>query len=101
MAACACAGTVLGILHRINVTARGKGSGDAWGVSVRGQLGGSPEATRLDLLSRKEKRENQICWKAKIGYSMRWVAEGAFSIFKRVFGEHVASPKWGSIIQEI
>ena len=46
------------ILHRINVTARGKGSGDAWGVSVRDQLGGSPEATRLDLLSREEKREN-------------------------------------------
>ena len=33
VAACACAGVVPGILHRINVTARGKGSGDAWGVS--------------------------------------------------------------------
>ena len=59
VAACACAGVVPGILHRINVTARGKGSGDAWGVSVRDQLGGGPEATRLDLLSREEKRENQ------------------------------------------
>ncbi|MBI1658899.1 MAG: hypothetical protein IS632_09060, partial [Thaumarchaeota archaeon] len=50
VAACACAGVVPGILHRINATARGKGSGDAWGVSVRDQLGGGPEATRLDLL---------------------------------------------------
>ena len=99
--ACARAGVVPGILHRINVTARNKGSGDAWGVSVRDQLGGSPEATRLDLLSREEKRENQAYWKAKIGYNMRWVAEGAFSIFKRVFGEHVMSLKWESIIQEI
>ena len=101
VAACACAGVVPGILHRINVTARGKGSGDAWGVSVRDQLGGGPEATRLDLLSREEKRENQTYWKAKIGYNMRWVAEGAFSIFKRIFGEHVMSLKWENIIQEI
>ena len=101
MAACARAGIVPGILHRINVTARGKGSGDAWGVSVRDQLGGSSEATRLDLLSREEKRENQDYWKAKIGYNMRWVAEGAFSIFKRIFGEHVMSLTWENIIQEI
>ena len=32
---------------------------------------------------------------------MRWVAEGAFSIFKRIFGEHVMSLKWENIIQEI
>ena len=30
--------------------------------------------------------------------NMGWVAEGAFSIFKRVFGEHVMSLKWESII---
>ena len=62
-----------------------------WGISVRDQLGGSPEATRLDLLSREEKRENQAYWKAKIGYNVRWVAEGAISIFKRISGEHVMS----------
>ena len=99
--ACARAGVVPGILHKINVTARGKGSGDAWGVSVRDQLGGSPEATRLDLISREEKRENQAYWKAKIGYNMRWVVEGVFSIFKRIFGEHVMALKWSNIIQEI
>ena len=66
-------GRVPGILLRINVTARGKGSGDAWSVSVRDQLEGSPKATRLDLLGREERRENQTYWKAKIGYNMRWV----------------------------
>ena len=99
--ACARAEAASGILYKINVTARGKGSGDAWGVSVRDQLGGSPEATRLDLLSREEKRENQTYWKARIGYNMRWVVEGAFSIFKRVFGEHVMALKWENVIQEI
>ena len=29
------------------------------------------------------------------------VVEGVFSIFKRVFGEHVLSLRWGSIIQEM
>ena len=101
VAACARVDIVPGILHRINVTARGKGSGAAWGISVSDQLGGGPKATRLDLLSREEKRENQTYWKAKIGYKIRWVAEGTFSIFKRVFGERVMSLKWDSIIQEI
>lgn len=31
---------------------------------------------------------------------MRWAAEGAFPIFRRMFGEHVMSPKRESIIQE-
>ena len=55
----ALAGQMSGILDRINVTARGKGSGDAWGISVRDQLGGNPEATRLDLLSQEEKRKTR------------------------------------------
>ncbi len=32
---------------------------------------------------------------------MGWVAEGAFSIFKRIFGEHVMSLQCENIIQEI
>ena len=84
---------VLCILHRINVTARGKGSGDAWGVSVRDQLGGGPKTARLDLLRREERGENRVYWKAKIGYNTRCVAEGAFSIFKRIFGERVMTLK--------
>ncbi len=73
IAACARTGMILGIMHTINVTARDKGSGDAWGVSVRNQMGGSPEATRLNLMSREEKRENQVYWKARIGYGIRWL----------------------------
>lgn len=55
----------------------------------------------MDLLSREKKSESQTYWKARIGYNMRWVVEGAFSIFKRVFGEHVMSLKWENIIREI
>ena len=33
--------------------------------------------------------------------SMRRAAEGAFSTFKRAFGEHVMSLRWESIIQKI
>ena len=59
VAACACAGMVPGILHRTSVAARGKRSGDAWGVSARDRLGGGPVATRPDLPSREEKSESQ------------------------------------------
>ena len=101
IAACERAGVVPGILHKINVTPRSRGSGAAWGISVRDQLGGSTKATRLDLLSKEEKRENQVYWKARIGYRRRWVVEGVFSIFKRVFGEHVLALKWENIVHEI
>ena len=80
---------------------RGKGSGDAWDVSVRDQMGGGPDAKRLDLMSREEKRENQAYWKARLGYNRRWVAEGVFSIFKRMLGEHGTALKWENIVQEI
>lgn len=52
-------GVVPGILHKINVTSRGKESGVTWGVSVRDQLGGNRQAARMDTLSREEKRESQ------------------------------------------
>ena len=71
------------------------------GVSVRDQLGGGPKATRMDLPSREERGKNQTYWKAKIGYNMRCVAEGTFSIFKRISGKHAISLKWENIIQEI
>lgn len=83
------------------MTARGKGSGDAWGESVRDQLGGSPDATRLDLMSREEKKENQTYWKTRIGYGQRWLAESVFSAFKRLFGEHLMALKWENIVQEV
>ena len=101
VAACARAGITPGIMHTVNVTGRGKGSGDAWGLSVRDQLGASPNAKRLDLMSQEEKRENQAYWKARLGYNMRWVVEGVFSMFKRMFGEHVTALKWENIVQEI
>ena len=99
--ACARAGVAPGILHKINVVARGKGSGDAWGESVRDQLGGGPDATRLDLMSMEEKRENQTYWKTRIGYGQRWLAESVFSAFKRLFGEHLMALKWENIVQEV
>jgi IS5 family transposase len=41
-------------------------------------------------------------WKKRHGYSMRWMAESAFSSIKRTFdGEHVSSVKWTSIVNEL
>ena len=101
ISACARAGVTPGIMHKINVTARGKGSGDAWGMTVRDQLGGSPDATRLDKMDREEKRENQTYWKRRIDYGQRWLVESVFSAFKRLFGEHLMALTWDKIVQEI
>ena len=79
--------------------ARGKGSGDAWGLAVRDQLGGSPES-RIDALTESEKAENQK-WKKRVGYGRRWIVEIFFSAFKRIFGESVMARKWDNIVQEV
>ena len=40
-------------------------------------------------------------WKKRHAYGMRWMAETAFSSIKRLFGEHVSSVKWNSIVNEL
>ncbi len=52
-------------------------------------------------MDREEKRENQACWKARIGYSHRWIVESVFSAFKRLFSEHLMALKWDNILQEV
>ncbi len=52
-------------------------------------------------MDREEKRENQVYWKARIGYGKRWLVESVFSAFKRMFGVHVMALKWENIVQEI
>lgn len=85
---------------RINSSARGKGSGDAWGIAVREQLGGSPTSP-VGKLTEEQRRENQKKWKRRAGYGRRWVVEIVFSAFKRIFGECVRSVKWEDIVHEI
>ncbi len=36
-----------------------------------------------------------------ISYGDRWIVEGAFSVFKRIFGEHVTSHKRENMIHEL
>ena len=81
-------------------TARGKGTGDAWGKAVREQLGGSPE-TRIGSISSKEREENSMYWKSRIGYNRRWLIEIIISAFKRMFGDCMHSRKWEHMVQEI
>ena len=64
------AGITLGISHRINLTAEDKAD-DIWAISVRDQLGGSPDVIDLKQMSWEEKKENQTYWKARIGYNRR------------------------------
>jgi IS5 family transposase len=40
-------------------------------------------------------------WKERVGYCRRWMAETAFSVFKRVFGEHVAARSFPNMVREM
>ena len=48
---------------------------------------------RTSMMSREERRENQTYWKAKIGYNMRWVAEGCF----RYSSAYIMDPNYDRI----
>ncbi len=56
----------------ISCTAKGKGTGDKWGMLVRWQLGGGPEVPVGDL-SKEERQENLRYWKSTVGYGARWI----------------------------
>ena len=79
---------------------RGKGAGDAWGMAVREQLGGSADS-RVWKMSNDEKKRLREEWKKKAGYGKRWLVEIVFSAFKRMFGEHLYSLKWKNMVQEV
>jgi len=40
-------------------------------------------------------------WKRQVGYGLRWMAETAFSTFKRLFGEHVRARNFPNMIREM
>jgi len=52
-------------------------------------------------LSVIEQKEDFDGWKQKHGYGYRWIAESAFSSFKRMFGEHVKAVKWKNMVKEL
>ena len=75
-------GVEAGIRVRRNSSRRARGC-HARGRVVEEQLG-DPEA-----------------WKERVGYCRRWMAETAFSVFKRVFGEHVAARSFPNMVREM
>ncbi len=81
-------------------TAKGKGTGDKWGMLVRWQIGGGPEVPVGDL-SKEERQENLRYWKSTVGFGSRWIVEIVISSIKRMFGEGVMALKWSNVVQEV
>ncbi|MDI6840705.1 MAG: hypothetical protein QMD71_07665, partial [bacterium] len=58
-------------------------------------------ARLLRLQTLKEYLEDEELWKGINEYGKRWEAEGRYSVFKRMFGEHVFSRKMENIRREV
>ena len=97
VAACGDRGVDSRIKLRVNSMARGKETGDAWGIAVRKQLGGSA-GSHVWKMSDDEKRRFREEWKKKVEYGKRWLVEIAPSAFKQMFGERLYSLKWKNIL---
>ena len=68
--ACGDRGVDSRIKLRANSMARGKGTGDAWGIAVRKQLGGSADS-HVWKMPDDEKRRFREEWKKKVEYGKR------------------------------
>ncbi|MCE2614709.1 MAG: IS5 family transposase [Nitrosopumilus sp. (ex Thoosa mismalolli)] len=97
---CADCGATPLIRLKVSSTARGKGKGDAWGLAVRDQLGGSPTSP-VGTLTKEQKAENQKKWKKRVRYGRRWTVEIVISAFKRIFGESVMATRWEDMVHEM
>jgi hypothetical protein len=75
-------GVEAGIRVRRNSSRRARGC-HARKMAVMEQLG-DPEA-----------------WKRRVGYGGRWMAETAFSVIKRVFGEYVMARSFSNMVREM
>ena len=58
---------------------------------------GCPARKRVVLEYLRDPEE----WKRRVGYGRRWMAETAFSTFKRMFGEHVTARKYPNMVREM
>ena len=85
---------------KVSSTARGKGTGDTCGMAIQDQFGGSA-GSPIWKLSDDEKRHTQEEWRKRVEYGRRWLVEIVLSAFKRMFGEHLYSLKWESIVQDV
>ena len=100
MTACRDRGVESRIKLGVNSSERGKGTGDARGMAVREQLGGSADS-RVWNMSNDEKKHLRGEGKKKTGYGKRWLVEIVFSAFRLMFGEHLYSLKWKNMVQEV
>ncbi len=74
--------------------------GKEWNLAVKEQLGGSADM-HVKGLTVEQKKENRRYWKSTVGYDKRWRIEVIISAFKRMFGEHLFSRKWESMVREV
>ena len=86
---------------RVNSMARGKGTGDAWGIAVRKQLGGYAGNHAWKMSDGEKKKRFRKEWKKKVEHGKRWLVEIAPSAFKRMFGERLYSLKWKNMVQKV
>jgi IS5 family transposase len=84
---------------KLNANPSGKGARQS---AVREQLDIPSTHTRLNSFDKPRRRiSKQKKWKKNVKYGLRWVVEGFYSRYKRIFGEYVFSRKWKNIEKEV
>jgi hypothetical protein len=61
----------------------------------------SSRTNRLKNRKVKLQSKDLLKWKTKRKYEHRWMTETAFSIIKRMFGEHVSATRFRNMVKEM
>lgn len=93
-------GILPGIPVKLNASPKGMGPRHD---AVREQFDILKRKGRLpnQNMTREVKEANQKKWRKQIGHGYRWVVEGFYSRFKRLFGEYVFSRKRENVEKEV
>lgn len=70
-------------------------------IKVRKDASGKAGGCMARKLVVREYLRDPKAWKRNHGYGQRWMAETAFSTFKRLFGEYASSVKFGHMVREM
>ena len=77
------------------------GKGIEAAIKVRKNSSGRARGCQARKRAVLEYLRDPEAWKRRVGYGLRWMAETAFSTFKRLFGEHVRARTLPNMIREM
>ena len=71
------------------------------GIKVRRSSSARARGCHARKMAVMEQLGDPEAWRRRVGYGRRWMAETAFSVYKRLFGEYVMARSFSNMVREV